>query len=198
MKNPRRAARMPDERTLTSHGVAAGDGAAGGELGYQIDPADAKSLMGVVLLPADFRLLALRKMAEERSADDMLALFAQVIGMANTVAQNCREMVELLLVTHGDYHPYEAEKANLPTLYGALQGVLLAAQVPQDQKGMCHGCAYRLGSSANTSPITTSDALWQQKNLDQFFCHEDLDDQDCPTKRCVGHAVAAKTAGECS
>lgn len=157
---------------------------------YAITAADAERLSGAVLLPADMRLLVLQKMAAQRSPDAMLDLFAQVLGMANAVAENCREMLELILVTEGGMHPHTAEQANLPTMYGAMQGVILAAGI--DPKGTCHGCAYRLGSPANTSPITTSEAENCQRELKQFFCHAEFDDQGQPTKPCVGHCKAMK------
>lgn len=128
----------------------------------------------------------------ERLAGDpatMLDLFAQVLGMANAVAENCRAMVELILIERGE-HPHTAEQANLPTMFGALQGVVLAATV--NPRGTCAGCAYRLGTPANTSPVTTSDAIYCRQELSRFYCHADLDDQGNPVRTCVGHAKAMK------
>ncbi|WP_143501540.1 hypothetical protein, partial [Pseudomonas aeruginosa] len=116
-------------------------------------------------------------------------LFAQVLGMANAVAENCRAMVELILIERGE-HPHTAEQANLPTMFGALQGVVLAATV--DPRGTCAGCAYRLGTPANTSPVTTTDAIYCRQELSRFYCHADLDDQGNPVRTCVGHAKAMK------
>ncbi|EZP05926.1 hypothetical protein [Pseudomonas aeruginosa] len=110
---------------------------------YSITAADAKELAGAVLLPADLRLQVLEKMAAQRDLAAMLDLFAQVLGMANAIAENCRAMVELILIERGE-HPHTAEQANLPTMFGALQGVVLAATV--DPRGTCAGCAYRLGT----------------------------------------------------
>lgn len=87
-------------------------------------------------------------------------------------------------------HPHTAEQANLPTMFGALQGVVLAATV--DPRGTCAGCAYRLGTPANTSPVTTSDAIYCRQELSRFYCHADLDDQGNPVRTCVGHAKAMK------
>ncbi|HEJ6233288.1 TPA: hypothetical protein SL845_006530, partial [Pseudomonas aeruginosa] len=61
---------------------------------YSITAADAKELAGAVLLPADLRRQVLEKMAAQRDPATMLDLFAQVLGMANAVAENCRAMVE--------------------------------------------------------------------------------------------------------
>lgn len=141
---------------------------------YQISAADAHELAGAVLLPADLRRQVLEKMAAHRDPATMLDLFAQVLGMANAVAENCRAMVELILIERGE-HPHTAEQANLPTMFGALQGVVLAATV--NPRGTCAGCAYRLGTPANTSPVTTSDAIYCRQELSRFYCHADLDDQ---------------------
>ncbi|KRU60506.1 hypothetical protein AN450_23745 [Pseudomonas aeruginosa] len=147
------------------------------------------ALAGAVLLPADLRRQVLEKMAAQRDPATMLDLFAQVLGMANAVAENCRAMVELILIERGE-HPHTAEQANLPTMFGALQGVVLAATV--NPRGTCAGCAYRLGTPANTSPVTTSDAIYCRQELSRFYCHADLDDQGNPVRTCVGHAKAMK------
>lgn len=72
---------------------------------YQISAADAHELAGAVLLPADLRRQVLEKMAAQRDLAAMLDLFAQVLGMANAVAENCRAMVELILIERGE-HPH--------------------------------------------------------------------------------------------
>ncbi|AXN23833.1 TPA: hypothetical protein NID51_001914 [Pseudomonas aeruginosa] len=156
---------------------------------YRISAADAHELAGAVLLPADLRRQVLEKMAAQRDPATMLDLFAQVLGMANAVAENCRAMVELILIERGE-HPHTAEQANLPTMFGALQGVVLAATV--NPRGTCACCAYRLGTPANTSPVTTSDAIYCRQELSRFYCHADLDDQGNPVRTCVGHAKAMK------
>lgn len=161
---------------------------------YAIAAADAEDLLGVVLVPADMRRQALERMSAQRTADQMLELFAQVLGMANAVAENCRAMVELILVTDGGMHPHTAEQANLPSMFGALQGVLLATGV--DPRGTCAGCAYRLGSPANTSPITTTDARHCQQELTKFFCHAEFDEAGEPVKQCIGHAKALRQQRE--
>lgn len=159
---------------------------------YAIAADAAEDLLGVVLAPADIRRRALERMADQRGPAAMLDLFAQVLGMANAVAENCRIMAELILTEEG-MHPHTAEKANLPTMYGALQGVLLADGV--SQKGTCAGCAYRLGTPANTSPITTSEASHCQRELMQFNCHLRLDKEGQPTKACTGHRRAMRHQG---
>ncbi|MCY1533668.1 hypothetical protein D9M68_690080 [compost metagenome] len=156
---------------------------------YRIAAADAQELLGIVLLPADLRRLALERIAAQRDHAEILDLFAQVLGMANAVAENARAMVELILMEEG-MHPHSAEKANLPTMYGALQGIVLADGV--DPRGTCAGCAYRLGSPANTSPITTLEAEHCRRELEEFYCHAEMDAQGQPTRRCVGHRKAVR------
>lgn len=162
---------------------------------YVIAAADAEDLLGIVLAPADIRRQALEKMASQRGQAAMLDLFAQVLGMANAVAENCRAMAELILIEEG-MHPHTAEKANLPTMFGALQGVLLADGI--DPRGTCAGCAYRLGTPANTSPITTAEAHHCQSELLKFFCHAEFDEQGEPVKQCAGHAKALRQLRETS
>ncbi|MDG9927466.1 MULTISPECIES: hypothetical protein [unclassified Pseudomonas] len=157
---------------------------------YSITAADAKELAGAVLLPADLRRKVLEKMRTQRTADQMLDLFVQILGMANAVAENCRAMVEMILVTEGGMHPHTAEQANLPTMFGALMGVQLADGV--DPKGTCHGCAYRLGTPANTSHPTVDDAAYCREQGKKFFCHAEMDDLGQPTKTCIGHCKAMK------
>lgn len=160
---------------------------------YRLAAADAQALLGVVLLPADLRRQALEQYLARNSLSALVDLFAQVLGMANAVAENARAMVELILIQEG-MHPHTAEQANLPTMYGALQGVLLADGV--NPRGTCAGCAYRLGTPANTSPITTLEADHCKQNLEDFFCHADMDDQGQPTRRCVGHRKAVRLRKE--
>ena len=143
-------------------------------LDYKIASADARMLIGLCGLPAPARAEALADLARRKGVSATLDLFAQFIGLANAVAANNREMVEIILITDGDMHPHTAEKANLPTIAGALRGVALANFVPHVDEKMCGGCAYRLGTPANQSPYTTADAEYAGL---EFRCHEDIDDQ---------------------
>ena len=122
---------------------------------YQLSDADASELKGIVLLPADIRRQLLVNYVSDRGQAALLNLFVQFIGAANSVVKNCREMAELLLVCEGT-HPHDAEKINMPTLFGAMQGVVLANSC--DPTGLCEGCAYRLGTPANQCEATTCDA----------------------------------------
>lgn len=161
-------------------------------LSYAISPDDAGWLLGAVALPADIRREVLAKLLAERGADAFVALFAEFIGLANSVVANNRVMVEELGFLSGALHPDRLDDAhapNLPTIWGALNGVRLAARIPASAKP-CGGCAFRLGTPANQSPSTTCDAEACADDGEDFMCHEDLDDAGAPKSRCVGYLLA--------
>jgi hypothetical protein len=156
---------------------------------YQLSDADAETLKGIVLLPDEFRRRLLAKLPKA----DLVHLFSQMIGLANSVVANNREMIELEGIISGELHPDKAHEINLPTLFGALCGVALANAV--DGNKTCGGCAYRLGTPANQSPVTTCDADWCDKGGGHdFMCHEDLDDSGNPKHICRGYAQIVKAA----
>lgn len=152
---------------------------------YSISPGAAEVLMGANGLPPDLRREALGKLLGDREA--VLDLFSEFMGLANSVVENNREMIEIILICEGGMSDREAEKANLPTIFGALNGIQLAEGV--DTSRACHGCAFRLGSCANQSPVTTTDADHAGNPGEfNFMCHEDLDERGEPTKGCAGFA----------
>lgn len=156
---------------------------------YAMSPAQANALLGTTGLPQDLRVMVLQNYAGAHGLAEVVDLFAHFIGLANSVVENNREAAELVLVTEGGLHPNTASKINLPTIMGALAGVKLAAGISQDRT--CVGCAFRLGTCANQSPITTIDADdCSEPGEEPFMCHEDLDDLDMPTKACAGFAQA--------
>ena len=156
---------------------------------YTIAPEDADVLKGASLLPGHLRRLIIGKMVAEQGVAHIVNLFAQFIGLANSVVANNREMVEMLMIMHNDDHPYAAEKANLPTIFGALSGIGVAAGI--DQTVLCEGCAYRIGTAANQSPVTTCDAEWVVKDLGlKFLCHMDGEAEGKHKKACAGFAQA--------
>lgn len=161
---------------------------------YSISPTHADALMGIVALQADVRRVALDRLLGGRA--EVIDLFSEFIGLAKSVIENNREMAELVLITEGGLPPNQAEKINLPTLFGALNGVRLADGI--DPAGTCEGCAFRLGTCANQSPITTFDASdCREPGEPVFMCHEDLTEGGVPTRACAGFAkarVAAKAA----
>lgn len=158
---------------------------------YFIDPEAAKDLMGVVQFPHDLRLEVLRAMQERLGPDAMLALFSQFIGMANSVVFNSHDALGEFLIVEADFHPYTVAKGyNFPTLFGALNGIRLTVGVNQEKT--CQGCACRLGTLANQSPVTTCDVDYCLEGDDKFWCHEELDDKGMPTKRCIGFQAHLK------
>jgi hypothetical protein len=157
---------------------------------YSMTPADATDLMEFAQLDLPKRREALGRYAQQHGPERLVEMFAQFIGMANSVAANCSEMSDIVLITECGVHPDKFDSVNLPTIIGACQGVLLAGKC--DPTGTCYGCAYRLGSIANQSPIATSDADHMAFDQKGFMCHADLDESGDPIKVCVGHAKANK------
>lgn len=155
---------------------------------YALTDGDAQVLMEVVAAPlGEARDAVLRRHCDERGVDATLALFGQFIALALSVTDNCRLQTELVLVADGGMHPHEAERINLPTIHGALRGVLLANAV--DTSGTCSGCAFRLGTPANQSPSTTDDTGYCSEELKSFYCHQrGVMPNGALTRRCVGDA----------
>ena len=161
---------------------------------YSMTPNDAADIANIALLDLPMRQECLSYYLEKNGPLRFVELFAQFIGMANSVAENCAEMSDQVLIEECGVHPDRFVSVNLPTIIGACQGVMIASKC--DPVGACYGCAYRLGSIANQSPIATSDAECMAHDQKGFLCHAHLDDQGEPTKVCVGHAKATKTAAE--
>lgn len=136
---------------------------------YEIPAFHLIALMEASQLSYPDRYEALRRHFKSAPGADPLWLFAQFMGLANAVAANCRTMAEDLLIEMGDVHPYTAEKVNMPAILGALGGAAIAASV--DQKPLCDGCAFRLGSVANTCSSTVTDAAGATDMGHDFMCH---------------------------
>jgi hypothetical protein len=151
---------------------------------YEISVRDADELRGICGLPHEFRLMRLKQLFSKRPAA-ALELFSQFIGLANSVVNNNRDMAELILITEGQMYSHEAEKANLPTIFGALNGISIAASV--DQRKTCIGCAFRLATCANQSPVTTCDVKYVMDCDQPFMCHLELDEHDEPVRMCAGY-----------
>lgn len=157
---------------------------------YSMSQSDAQDLAGIAQLDLPMRRQALTKYLQLNGSQRLVEFMAQLIGMANSVASNCAEMSDQVLIIECGVHPDKFTGVNLPTIIGACQGVMIANKC--DPAGACHGCAYRLGSIANQSPITTCDAEFMAHDPKGFLCHAHLDGDGEPTKVCVGHAKAAK------
>lgn len=151
---------------------------------YEIDLIAANALKGALLMPHDLRVKVLTHLSEMRSERLMIELFSQFIGLANSVLANSRDFLEIAGIVYGDLGPYEAEKINFPTLFGALNGLALT-QFGCDK--CCSGCAFVKGTHANQSPSTTIDADWcGDAGQPVFSCHEDVGEDGEPTKICQG------------
>jgi hypothetical protein len=159
---------------------------------YKISAKDADELKDICGLPHEFRLMRLKQLFAHNPIR-ALELFSQFIGLSNSVVANHREMCEEILIKDGHMWPQSAEKANLPTIFGALNGIGIAATV--NQRKTCHACAFRLGTCANQSPSTTCAVDWAINCNERFMCHLELDESGEPTKVCAGYkqlAVANK------
>jgi hypothetical protein len=162
---------------------------------YRMTDEDAAQILGVSSLPHDIRVLALKRYAATWGQPALIELFSSMLGMANSVIENCKEHAQDILVTHYGCYPEEAEKINFPTLFGAAAGVKLANA--NKAKNTCHGCAFRHGTVANQCASTTSDADYCLDGASgDFMCHENLDDAGEPTKICRGYANIRKQRGD--
>jgi cation transport regulator ChaC len=156
---------------------------------YALASEDAEYFKAVCVLPFAYRRELLARFEAENGTPALIEVFAQFMGMANSVVANNREMAEMLLISVGHCDERTAESANLPTIFGALHGVVLANRA-RSQGGMCEGCAYRLATPANQSPITSLDAADALEECSaRFMCHvRGLDDEGEPTRLCAGFA----------
>jgi hypothetical protein len=152
---------------------------------YTLTREQAMTLGGAAGLSRDIRKMIFEKIAKDEGVAALADLFAQFMGLANSVVENNRQALELFGLCHLGMEPWEAEKLNLPTIFGACNGAAISQGIEQD--GLCHGCAFRLGSAANQSPSTTCDADFCAHPGEQpFMCHEDMIDAEPPSKACAG------------
>lgn len=160
---------------------------------YSFDPKMADLLSGVVMSPCATRIELLEKIQSKIGAAAFAELFANFIGLANSTLKNSDEMIDIILIVQGVRHPDKNEdRANLPTIFGALRGVIMADWI--DASKVCEGCAFRLGTPANQSPITTTEAhdCVGDDGGTHFLCHEELDRRGQPFKACAGYAQSIK------
>lgn len=152
---------------------------------YHLTENDASWLASMVQMPPDIRREALAAYTAQNGLNRLLNLFTQFIGMANAVVMSAHEAIEIFGIVEGGHHPH-ASNWNLPTITGACNGAILADGIIQH--GLCGGCAFRLGTLANQSPITTCDADWcGHLGEEPFLCHEVPAGEE-PSKACVGFA----------
>lgn len=123
----------------------------------------------------------------QRSNADLLNLLRNTLLLANSIAENCKEWLEMAAIIHGDMHPYQAEKLNIPTLNGALSAAVAIPRVDPCDK-MCVTCAFRVGSPANQTEATASDIFDCLEDGTLFMCH-DFEGAK-PTRACRGFVAA--------
>lgn len=153
---------------------------------YSVDPDLAKVLYLLATLPAEQRFMELLRVGTKHGLDAAVRMIVEFIRLANSVAENARENAENLLVEFGE-HPHTAEKINMPSIMGALNGLKLVDGI--DTAALCHGCVFRQGSIANQSLPTTMDAEWcSSPGENPFMCHENMDAKGNPTAGCRGFA----------
>jgi len=160
---------------------------------YALTAQQAGELMAICSMPLPARQTALYGLVARDGFDGLVMLFAQFIGLANSVSANAKDQAEQLLVELGNVHPYTAEKINMPCVLGALQGSRLVHRV--DASNLCHGCAFLRGSIANQCLPTTLDAdLCSAPGEHTFLCHEVLSPSGEATQACKGFAQARRAA----
>ena len=163
--------RTPDDRTTE----------------YALTRSQATTLAGATGLPVETREEIFAHYAKVHGAPALASLFAQFMGLANSVVANNRTALEIFGMVNLDGGPYTVEKYNLPTIFGACNGAIIADGV--EQEGLCGGCAFRIGTHANQSPVTTCDADYCSHPGEQpFMCHEDMREDGDPKRACVGFA----------
>lgn len=157
---------------------------------YGFNAGDAIALSALPIVNHAERVRLLEMCFKAKGKKRFIELFADFVGLANETLLNAREMSEMVLITECNMYPQQAEKINMPDLFGALQGIALAHGI--DQSKLCDGCAFRRGTTANQSSITTTDAFEQIENSDPFLCHIDDDGgfAENPRKACRGWSQA--------
>jgi hypothetical protein len=159
---------------------------------YNLTLAEAAELKLIAAQPSRVRQEWLRGYAKLHGTEALAHLFAEFIGLANSVESNARDFLYVSAIVDGNVHPHHVEQLNMPTILGALAGVAVAIE---PVKGMCGSCAYRLGTSPNQSECTTQDATDAPDNPWRFMCHHDLDEDGEPLAVCAGFEHVSKLRG---
>lgn len=161
---------------------------------YKLDKAEADALAALAVMALPDRLAYIKQLRRDHGVAWVQNLFAQSLGVANSVADNCRDMAEFVAITQGEMHPHTAESINMPTMLGAAMGAKNAVGV--NQSPICEGCAFRVGTHANQCVSTQSDVVDVELDAGELFqCHmEGLTENGTPTKACAGWAAFHKAA----
>lgn len=163
---------------------------------YAPSSAQARWIAVLSVMPLEGRRETIAAIEDREGPQFVAEMLAHVIGMANSVAKNTREWLEIEAICAGVLHPEQADKINTPSMMGAALGAEKAAQV--SQKGLCSGCALRLGAAANQCTPTQADVDWcETPSRDKFLCHMGDLEGRAPKKACPGWArwQALKRAG---
>lgn len=156
---------------------------------YIFTPIEAEQLQALHLVPTQHRALAMQKSLTDLSRDDLLCLFSQYIGVANSVVSNCHEAITFFRVLEGEENPERpCEGLNLPSIDGALNGVRINHNI--DTSDCCETCVFVHGSMANQSPTTTDDVRYCSEDGKVFMCH-DVGPDEIPNIPCKGWARRA-------
>jgi len=141
---------------------------------YRLAPIDAAVLLSMCESSTEDMAATFADLFGDRLNGDGAALLGNVVALARSVIANHDEMMRTVCLIEGGSER-DADMLNLPSLRGALSGVVLADGVAAT--AVCDGCAFRLGSCANQSASTTSDATEQMVYTlagsdARFCCHE--------------------------
>lgn len=153
---------------------------------YKIDPAIHNNLAAASLGSVGMRRELLRRIQRKHGTGALLEAFAQFMGLANSVVESNRRSITDLLVECGVH-----ESPNMSTILGAFEGIRAAVS---PARGMCGGCAFRLGTPANQSISTVASAEECLRDGSTFLCHiNGIDKEGRATQPCAGAAKARRT-----
>lgn len=153
---------------------------------YSLTREDAVDLGGMSSMPVDLREEVIIGLMKRRGQKAVIRMFANFMGLANSVVANMRDAIEVYAIVEGDMHPHSAEQLNLPDIFGACNGAGLTDRI--DQSKLCDTCAFRLGTIANQCAPTTCDADYCAHPGERpFLCHEHEEGEE-PSKACAGFA----------
>lgn len=156
---------------------------------YCFNATEARQLKALQRLSTNDRALKMQTYFKDLSRDNLLCLFSEYIGVANSVVSNCHEAISFFRILEGEENPDRpCEGLNLPSIDGALNGVLINHNI--DTSGCCATCVFVHGSMANQSPTTTDDARYCSEDGKVFMCH-DVGPDEIPNIPCKGWARRA-------
>lgn len=165
-----------------------------------IDNTSILALTDILQLRVEERLRAIKDKFSQRTSDELLELVSTLFNVADNYTNACDEAVELHLSIYSDMHP-EKLNYNKPSFHGALNGLILARKAP-NQSVLCHSCAYKQGTLANTSLSTQSDVAFAMSECATFYCHQNIECIERPTdadikrmRPCKGWAQHVKNRG---